>query len=258
MPSFRRRLLLAGLLASTVAMPHAMADTLPDTLVRIKPAVIGIATHNKLRAPAIAFVGTGFVVGDGLTVVTNAHCVNQPGVKDGSETLGILIGKGENTEFRAATIVAVDADHDLAQLRIAGTPLPAMKVGDSDAIREGQQVAFTGFPIGMVLGFHHATHRATVAAITPITRPVPNMQGLNARMILQQRSALFDVLQLDAIAFPGNSGSPVYDPDTGDVVGVINMVFVKGAKETALSQPTGITYAIPARFVRALLETKRP
>ena len=40
---------------------------------------------------------------------------------------------------------------------------------------------------------------------------------------------LFDAFQLDAIAYPGNSGSP-HEPATGQVVGVINSVFVKESK----------------------------
>ena len=44
-----------------------------------------------------------------------------------------------------------------------------------------------------------------------------------------------------------------YDPATGEVLGIINSVFVKGTKESALESPTGITYAIPVRFLRALL-----
>ena len=63
----------------------------------------------------------------------------------------------------------------------------------------------------------------------------------------------FDVLQLDATAYPGNSGSPVYDPATGHVLGVLNSVLVKDSKESALERPTGISYAIPVRFVKALI-----
>jgi hypothetical protein len=49
---------------------------------------------------------------------------------------------------------------------------------------------------------------------------------------------------------------PLLDADTGAVVGVLNMVLVKGTKESALSQPTGISYAVPARFVDDIL--RRP
>ncbi len=44
------------------------------------------------------------------------------------------------------------------------------------------------------------------------------------------------------------------DAETGEVVGVINMVLVKSTKESALSQPTGISYAIPARFIDELID----
>ena len=63
----------------------------------------------------------------------------------------------------------------------------------------------------------------------------------------------YDVFQLDATAYPGNSGSPLYIPETGEVVGVINKVFVKESKEAVLEKPSGITYAIPVRYVKELL-----
>ena len=59
--------------------------------------------------------------------------------------------------------------------------------------------------------------------------------------------------QLDATAYPGNSGSPLYDPETGVVIGVLNMVFVKSTKENVLSDPSGISYAIPVEYLQRLL-----
>jgi hypothetical protein len=50
------------------------------------------------------------------------------------------------------------------------------------------------------------------------------------------------------------SGSPVYAADNGEVIGVVNMVFVKGSNEAALMQPSGITYPIPSRHLLALLK----
>jgi S1-C subfamily serine protease len=64
----------------------------------------------------------------------------------------------------------------------------------------------------------------------------------------------YDVLQLDATAYPGNSGSPVYDQNTGRVLGVINSVLVKTTKEAMIEKPSGISYAIPVSFVRELLK----
>lgn len=90
------------------------------------------------------------------------------------------------------------------------------------------------------------------------------VEGIVARWISasfltdrQLARGAFPVFQLDATAYPGNSGSPLYDPQTAEVIGVVNMVFVKGSKEAALSQPSGITYANPAVHVQALLQTIR-
>ena len=138
-------------------------------------------------------------------------------------------------------------------LKISGDPIPALKIGDSDRAREGWQLYFTGFPIGSVLGLNPTTHRAGLAAIIPIFTPMLNASQLNVRAVKQARDP-YEVFELDAIAYPGNSGSPVWHPETGEVLGVVNSVYVKGAKEAALSAPSGITYAIPAKYVHQLLE----
>jgi hypothetical protein len=38
------------------------------------------------------------------------------------------------------------------------------------------------------------------------------------------------------------------------VLGVVNMGVIKGTKESALSNPSGISFAVPARFVAQLLQ----
>ncbi|HNM56654.1 MAG TPA: S1C family serine protease, partial [Thauera aminoaromatica] len=63
----------------------------------------------------------------------------------------------------------------------------------------------------------------------------------------------FRVYQLDATAYPGNSGSPLYDPASGEVIGVLNMVFVKSTKEKVLADPSGISYAIPVEYLQRLI-----
>ncbi len=234
------------------------ASNLIETIPAIKPAVVGVGSFQRTRSPAISFTGTGFAVGDGLSVITNAHVVPELLDTENKETLGIVLGNADAVEFRPATLVALDREHDLAHLRLTGAPLPVLKLGDSDSMREGQALAFTGFPLGMALGLHRATHRATLAAITPIAMPTVNSRKLDARLIAQLQRTAFPIFQLDGTAYPGNSGSPLYDPDTGTVYGVINMVFVKGLKENAISNPSGITYAIPANYVRELLQRKTP
>jgi serine protease Do len=247
---------LAVLTLAIFASP-LWASELVKTIENIKPSIVGVGTVQRTRSPQVNFLGTGFVLDDGFHVVTNAHVV--PEVLDvvNKESYIIITGKGNEPELRAATVAAIDKDHDLALLKISGTALPAMELGDASRVREGQALMFTGFPIGMILGFYPVTHKAMVSAITPIILPAHNSRQLNAKMIGQLQKPRYAVFQLDGTAYPGNSGSPLYDPETGLVYGVINMVFVKGAKEPALSNPSGITYAIPGTYIRDLLERRK-
>lgn len=245
----------ALLLLLAQLVPAAAAD-LVQTIAAVKPSIVAVGSYLPTRSPAVAFQGTGFVVGDGLDVITNAHVVPTVIDTENREQTGVVIGTGTNFQFRPAVSVRYDREHDLALLRLAGAPLPPLRLGDASTLAEGMPVAFTGFPLGMVLGLHPVTHRATISAITPIVIPSVTAKQLDARMIAQLHKPPISILQLDGTAYPGNSGSPVYDPGTGAVVGVINMVFVKGLKENAITAPSGITYAVPVQFVQELLQQK--
>jgi S1-C subfamily serine protease len=96
-----------------------------------------------------------------------------------------------------------------------------------------------------------------VAAITPIAIPPGDARKLDPALVRRLQAGAFPVFQLDATAYPGNSGSPLYDAATGEVVGVLNMVFVKGSKENALTNPSGISYAIPSRYLQGLIDAAR-
>ncbi len=250
------RYCLIALLLFWPARHHAAAADVPHAIEAAKRSVVGIGSFQKLRSPAINFVGTGFVVGDGLSVITAAHVIQDLQNAEKNETLGVLIPMGESSQFRAASVVAIDREHDLAQLRIPGAPLPAMQLGDSAEVAEGRALAFTGFPLGMLLGLHHVTHRGMVSSITPVAMPSASSHKLDVKLVGQLQRSPYAVFQLDGTAYPGNSGSPLYDPDSGQVYGVINMVYVKGLKEAAISTPSGITYAIPSNFVRELLRPR--
>ncbi|WP_323001030.1 trypsin-like peptidase domain-containing protein [Denitromonas sp.] len=243
--------LAASVLLLSVTSAPALAD-LPATVSRIKPSIVAVGTYEPTRSPAFRFLGTGFAVADGLTVATNAHVL--PATLDAArrETLAVAIPMGDKVNVRSAEKLRSDPDHDLATLRIVGPALPVLALSGGD-VDEGQSVAFTGFPIGSALGLKPATHRGIVSAITPISIPRGNARELNARQIRSLGSDPFSVYQLDATAYPGNSGSPLFDPDSGAVIGVLNMVFVKDTKENVLSKPSGISYAIPVRYLNDLL-----
>ena len=240
---------LASLLVSFIS--HA--QDLPDLIDKIRPSIVGVGTVEETRSPPNSLRGTGFVVGDGTIVATNAHVIAPDLDTKNNERLVAFVGRGRDTTIRGARVVARDDTHDVALLKIDGQALRAMEIGDVSKVREGDRIAFTGFPIGAILGLFPATHTGTVSAIVPIIIPAPNARFLSAADIRFLRKP-YDIFQLDATAYPGNSGSPMYDANTGKVLGIVNKVFVKGKKEDVLKDPSGITYAMPANYIEPLLK----
>lgn len=243
------------LAAALAHLPVGAAD-LADTIARVKPSIVAVGTFRSTDNPQFSLRGTGFAIGDGSLIATNAHVVGDQGDAGANAApaqWAVQARLGGRTQVLNAQVVARHPAHDLAVLRLAEGRLPALKVRPSESVREGHTVAFSGFPIGGILGFAPVTHRGIVSSITPIALPGANSRQLDARLIRQIRSGSFDIFQLDATAYPGNSGSPLFDPDTGDVIGVISMVLIKSTKESALSQPSGITYAVPSNFLLDIL-----
>ncbi len=239
-------------------LPATACADQPATIARVKPSVVVVGTYQETRNPRFRFLGTGFAVGDGSLVATNAHAIPLTLETDQRETLTVLTRVAEGKVMqRQAVRVATDSDHDLALLRVAGPPFTPLQIGDANQVREGRTYLFTGYPLGEALGAFPVTHRAMIAAVAPVAIPTARANKLDPQLIRRLTGGGFEIFQLDATAYPGNSGSPLYDPDSGAVVGVINMVFVKGTKEAALTDPSGISYAIPARHLADLLKTVR-
>lgn len=249
-----RRALLALAAGLHFAAPAA---ELSDVVATVRPSVLPVGTYNPTDSPRFSFRGTGFVVGDGNFVVTNFHVLPPAAEAAPQAALSVLVPGGRaSSATRRAELVASDRTHDLVLLKIDGPALPPLRLAAAGSAREGQAIALMGFPIGGVLGFSPVTHRGIIASITAVALPAPAAQSLDARRVAALRDGAFEIFQLDATAYPGNSGGPVFDAASGDVIGVINMVLVRGTRESALSNPTGISYAIPVRFVRELLERR--
>jgi len=247
-----------ALLCLTAFSSSGTGAEVSDVIQRIKGSVVAVGTYERTRSPAFSFRGTGFVIGDGSLVATNAHVL--PPVIDDERHEALVIAVPGPTPTSPAMVrtgktLVIDQEHDLALVRIDGPKLPALALGDSAHVREGQSLLLTGFPIGAVLGLIPATHRAMVSALTPIAIPTGNAQELEPRAIKRLTATPYPVIQLDGTAYPGNSGSPLYDPETGEVVGIVNSVAVKATRESALSQPSGISFAIPAQPLKNLLQS---
>ena len=227
-------------------------------VARSKGAVLPVGTYSPTDSPRFGFRGSGFVVAaDGGTasrlLATNFH-VLPDGVADSSSIrMAVWVGATESPPWRLARVVATDRFRDLALLEVEGAPLAGLSLAADDNVQEGQAIALMGFPVGSVLGYSVVTHRGIVSSITAAALPAANARQLDPRALSRLRDGNFKLLQLDATAYPGNSGGPVFDVESGLVVGVLSSGLVKAGRESALSSPTGITYAVPVAPLRALV-----
>ena len=244
---------LIGLFVFLVMLAGPCLADLPATIDRVKPSIVGVGTVQKTRRPPNKIVGTGFVVADGNYVITNAHVIPKKIDTAKLEYLAIFAGKDKKMNIRQAVQVKVDEAHDLALLKFEGKPLPALTLGQSSRVREGEEYAFTGYPLGIIFGLYPVTHRGIISSIVPVALQANSANKLDPAQIKRLRRP-YTVFQLDATAYPGNSGSPVFHPDTAEVIGVINKVFVKEGRENVLAKPSGISYAIPGEYVQKLMK----
>ncbi len=164
-------------------------------------------------------VGTAFLVTPDGYFVTAAHVLQDYKPKSAQMTVGLRqrSGSGSGIWF---DLIEKDEAHDLALCRTAiplkfierkdnpGTeqPIASLSVSTTQPIA-GEFIAIAGFPLG---SWSPAFQFGTVAAITTTN---PNV----GRVPAGQR----ELLQISAAGNKGNSGSPVVELDTGEVIGVI-------------------------------------
>ncbi|WNO61265.1 serine protease [Rheinheimera sp. MMS21-TC3] len=244
--------LLSHLLLLCCLFSFSVKADLVQVIKDIKPAIVAIGIHNPLAAPRIRLVGTGFAIADGSKIVTNYHVISSSLNTQRNESYVVLSGNGTNIKVHSVLATKTDTDHDLAVLTIK-EKLPTVTLADDKHIDEGSAIALIGYPITAVLGLYPATHTGIISAITPIAIPADSSKTIDSRA-LRQLKAPFLLYQLDATAYPGNSGSPLIDIKTAKVIGVVNKVFVKSTREAVLSDPSNISYAIPIHFLHALLQ----
>ena len=163
-------------------------------------------------------LGSGFVVKDDGTIVTNNHVVRDAG------TVTVTLEDGRELPAR---IIGRDPRTDIAVLKVdAGGPLPFLELGDSTAARVGDWVVAVGNPFG--LG-------------GTVTTGVISARGRNIG-----QGPYDDFLQIDASINSGNSGGPLFALD-GSVIGVNTAIFSPSGGSV------GIGFAIPSNMVRQVV-----
>ena len=218
-------------------------------------SVVGIGSYHRRDRPSIRYLGSGFVVHDGSMIATNQHVVAALRKDNREPSLRVFFPNSPTRRGYPAAVLREDKLHDVALLTFEGPPGPAVSLAPDAAPRQGQSVGVLGYPIGLKLGLVPAAHRGVVAAVVPAVLPLPT----GARMTPQLREAIenpYNLYQLDMVVYPGNSGSPLFDAYTADVIGIINKTLAGKTREHLLEKPTGIGYAVPVRWIHRLIATQ--
>ena len=168
--------------------------------------------------------GSGFVLTEDGHIVTNAHVV------DGGQTF--LVVTSDNVQHEA-TLVGTDADNDLAVLKIEAEDLRPVKLGSSDALIVGDQVAAIGNPLGEL------TSTLTVGYVSA-----------KERYVTTEGSTSINMMQTDCAINSGNSGGPLFNMK-GEVVGITTAKY-SGTSGSGASIE-GIGFAIPIDDVVGLI-----
>jgi regulator of sirC expression with transglutaminase-like and TPR domain len=181
---------------------------------KVRPSLVSIEPAG--RDAEVAGVGTGFVISaDGL-IATNMHVIG--------EARGLKVELPDGKHLEVAGIHAWDREKDLAIIRVQATDLPALTLGDSSTLAQGDYVAAMGNPFGL--------------RFSVVEGVVSAMQEVEGRKLVQ-------------LAMPieqGNSGGPLLDKD-GRVMGLVSM-------RSALTANLG--FAVPVNELRTLMEHPAP
>ena len=194
---------------------------------RVSPAVVTITPRG--RDGVFVFtegVGSGVIYDPDGWVVTNRHVVCA------ADSLSVQLADGQNYE---GTIYGLDTLTDLAIVKIEGTGLPAVDIGNSGTLKVGQRAIAIGSPLGTF------TNSVTTGVVSAMGRRIDVSDACSRT---GQIESLRDLIQTDAAINPGNSGGALVDVE-GTLIG-INTAIAGDAQ--------GIGFAIPINLARPIMQ----
>jgi len=203
----------------------------PRTIYRRDaPGVVFIAADTSGSGRADAS-GSGFVIGRGGSIVTNAHVVGE------AKSVSV---KFSDSKVATAKVAGTDPSTDLALLLVDpdGLDLHALKLGSSKDVEVGDPALAIGNPFGL-------ERTLTTGVISAVQRQIPSLQA---------GFSIGDVLQTDAAINPGNSGGPLLDA-RGRVIGV-NAQIRTAPTDTGIAN-TGIGFAVPVDTLKEVIPRLR-
>jgi serine protease Do len=170
-------------------------------------------------------LGSGFIVDPKGYIITNNHVIEK------ADKIYVKLSTDPDSQDlgRPARVIGTDKATDLAVIKIeTGSPLPTVKMGNSDNAQVGDWVQAIGSPFALA-------QTVTAGIISAKNRTIePGVSGQFQHFI-----------QTDAAINPGNSGGPLLNMD-GEVVGVNTAIFTQSAGYQ------GIGFAMPANTVVAV------
>ena len=243
--------------AEAVQPAHDLSESFVKVAEVITPAVVSITTRRMVRAASSdpfrnwfgtpdpeprSGSGSGFLVSSDGYILTNNHVV-----EDADE---IRVQLEDRRTFEA-TLVGGDPTTDVAVVKVEGSDLPTLSLGDSDGVRVGEWVLAVGNP-----GFRSGggatsfNHTVTAGIVSFKGRPL-GIIGNELRSDPEQEEvasfAIEDFIQTDAVINPGNSGGPMVNLH-GQVIGINSAI----ASQSGYYQ--GYGFAIPISLARRVME----
>ena len=205
--------------------------SIADVVAQVKPSVVAI----NVKATVITYdifgrayqqeqegAGSGWIISSDGLIVTNNHVV------DGATSIMVTFDDGSSLAVDLKNVKA-DALSDLAVLKVDAAGLPALKIGDSTKLREGDWVVAIGNSLGEGI-------RVTQGIVS---RKDVSMQDENGQ-------TFEGLIETDATINPGNSGGPLLNM-AGEVIGITNAKRVQTGVE-------GVGYAISSNEASSLIQ----
>ena len=170
---------------------------------------------NRNDSPVMEGAGTGFIIDKSGLILTNNHVIS------GATAIRVTFDDGREL---AATVVAADAQHDLALVRVTATGLTPLALGNSSTLTVGEVAIAIGSPLGTF------SDTITQGIVSGLGRTIDVSETGSRRT-----THLTGLVQTDAAINPGNSGGPLLDA-AGKVIGIVT---------ASASNSQGVGFAIP-------------
>jgi serine protease Do len=193
------------------------------------PAVVNIKLFGEVNLNSTTIeqdlkssTGSGVLVSPDGYIITNYHVID-----GGGETEVTL---NDRRKF-LAKLIGFDKSTDLALLKIEGQNLPALVLGNSDALQVGEWVLAVGNPFDLS---------------STVTAGIVSAKARNIN-ILEEESSIESFIQTDAAVNPGNSGGALINTN-GELVGITSAII------TYSGQYEGYSFAIPINLVQKVIK----